>query len=176
MKKPMSVRRARLLIGCGAIALAVVLYAISFFLPAIKLNLRTQPGFPEPIRPGHVAFLQGLFGLIVVTPAEFVWIANPAFWVAIGTAIFGRWRIAGVFAVAALALALTALLIYDPNAPPPPRKTNDMQLGAPPTHVLAIGSGYYCWVSSFLCLALGSLSLGLTSSSSVNSFCSNPTR
>ena len=83
---------ARLLIGCTAIASAVVLYAISFFLPAIKLNVRTQPGFPEPIRPGHVAFVQGLFGLIVRTPAEFVWIANPAFWVAIGTAIFGRWR------------------------------------------------------------------------------------
>jgi hypothetical protein len=155
----MSIRRARLLIGCAAIALAVVLYAISFFLPAIKLNISRQPGFPEPIRPGHVAFVQGLFGLIVPTPAEFVWIANPAFWVAIGTAIFGRWRIAGVFAVAAIALALTALLIYDPNAPPPPRKTNHMQLGAPPSHVLAIGSGYYCWVSSFVCLALAALSL-----------------
>src|SRR5215469_14938925 len=34
-----------------------------------------------------------------------------------------------------------------------------MQLGAPPSHVLAIGSGYYCWVSSFVCLALGALSL-----------------
>jgi hypothetical protein len=157
MKSLITIRQVRLVIGCAAIALAAVLYAASFFLPAIQLNIRTQPGFPEPIRPGYIAFVQGFFSLLVLTPAAFVSLANPAFWIAIGMAIVGRWRICSFCALAAIALGLTALLIYDPAAPPPPRKTNHMQIGAPPDHVIAIGPGYYCWVSGFGCLALGAV-------------------
>jgi hypothetical protein len=135
--------------------LAALLYAVSFFLPAVQLNARGQPGF-QPMMPGYNAFLVGFFALLVRIPAQFVSLANPAFWVASGMAIFGRWRISSFCAVAATALGLTALLIYDPNALPPPRPTNHDQWSLP-DHVIAFGPGYYCWVSGFYCLALGAL-------------------
>jgi len=152
-----AIRRVRMMIGRAAIVLAALLYAVSFFLPAVQLNARRQPGFPDPMMPGYHAFLLGFFALLLRIPAQFVSLANPAFWVANGTAIFGRWRISSFWAVAATALGLTALLIYDPNALPPLPRTNDMQIGAQPDHVIAFGPGYYCWVSGFCCLALGAL-------------------
>ena len=118
----------------------LLLYGISLSLPAIAVNGRIGAA-PAP---GYEAALIGAFAIVfLLQPAV---LANPAIWLGSVLLACGRFRAATVVGAIAVACTLSALLIYDPAAPPQGGGAD-----TPPSHpprIIELLAGYYCWVGS----------------------------
>ncbi|MGH7202255.1 MAG: hypothetical protein ACREJB_16745 [Planctomycetaceae bacterium] len=135
----MRLSRAALIRGASPLA-TLLLYGVSLSLPAIAVNGRSGAA---PV-PGYEAVIAGVFALVMLfQPAV---LANPAIWTGLVLLACGRWRSAAVAGALAVVLTLSALLIYDPAAPPQGGGAD-----SPSTHpprIIQLLPGYYCWVAS----------------------------
>ena len=113
------------------IVISLILYAFSLFLPALRFE--SHP----PVK-GITALMWGWWGLLSY---DFPWLANLAYFVAVIQ--FSSGKRVGVlkFVLAAIGLGLLSLLVkhwYFSEAEATPVKS--------------LGSGFYCWMSSFMVL------------------------
>jgi hypothetical protein len=122
----------------SALVGAIALYAVAFFLPAADPYFGPDSGYRP--WPGRRAFLLGwhLFthlpeygpfvGLQIVAVSG--WMANPAVWLALGSACFRRWWWVRLFGGVGVGLALSVLAVP---------KFADALAGQP---------GYWAWTAS----------------------------
>jgi len=115
--------------------IAVAYYAASFVLPTFKAL---------QVELGAEAFSIGWNSLISFESNErdywilsFAWLANPAIWIAIIAAGFGRWRMATLAAGCGVVLCWTAMLRF--------------------SEILATYPGFWAWSGSASVLLVGSL-------------------
>ena len=125
--------------GGSLIALSILAYGVSFFLPAFTTN----DGDRQPIL-GFVAFVMGLLGLVMV---QSTWLANPAYWIGFIFVACRFWKTATVFGVLATCFALASLMIYEPGAAPPPHPCTSLS-GIEFIRLTTILPGYWCWLAS----------------------------
>lgn len=115
--------------------LSLPLYLLCLMLPAVEIDKQGwQTG-------GELA-LFGIFGLI---SGHLSWLANAAFIIGWIQYLQSKWQTAFGFSLAALGLALS-FLAYP---------TVLMSTAGTPSKIADYGPGYYVWLASMTCLAIG---------------------
>ena len=114
-----------------SIAVSLVLYSAALILPALEFKI--QP----PVR-GITTLLWGWWGLLSF---DFPWLANPVYAMAIGFFCLGKKGAGLKFTLAAIVLGSLSFFVR-----------NWYFSEAEATPVLRLGSGFYCWIGSFVVL------------------------
>jgi hypothetical protein len=116
-----------------AILASLALYAVSLFLPALEFADHT------PVK-GYDTLLLGWLGALAY---DFPWYANLFYFSALLLVLLGRRNVGQLLCVLALAVGALSLWVrswyFDESKSTP---------------VQGVGSAFYCWMASFLVLAL----------------------
>ena len=88
--------------GWFIVAVVLVVYATSFFLPVI------DAGTPQAMY-GYQAFFWALVSVIYLP----MWLSNPVVWIGCGYCVDGRWKAARNCGLVAVLLAISEVLFWD---------------------------------------------------------------
>ena len=127
------------LLGC-----IILLYAVSFFLPAasspgqlgpIRVNGTTISEGGQVLPPVHLSGFQAFD--FAMRAYRIDWFANPVFWLGLIFLACRRWLLCGIAGAVALTLGLLTMLVFDAQEP-------ELQT--------TWRSGYWTWLASMVVL------------------------